>query len=851
MTDRTTKVTLVAEVSNYIAGLQKASLATKTTTDEAKKLAAQKENVKQLGVALLAIGTVAAVGVGLAIKSFAEFDAKMSLVQTLSHATAGEMKQLSEAALTMGQNIGFSANEVADAETELVKAGIAVKDIMGGALAGALQLAAAGQIDVGKATEIATIALTQFNLQGADIPHVADLLAAGADKALGGVGDLGEALKSGGLVASQFGISLDETIGTLSAFANAGLIGEVAGTDLRQMLLKLANPSKEAAGDMKDLGISLYDSAGRFVGVSNLAGQLHDKLGGLTEAQRNSTLATIFGARAIAGANVLYKEGAKGIEDWTNKVNDQGFAAGQASGKMNNLQGDIKKLSAAFNVDLIRAGSAANGPLRDIAKTLTGLLKMFNDLPVPVQQGALAFGLITAAVGLAGGAFLLGVPKVLAFAGALESVGQVRIASALQGVVGFLAGPWGIALTTATALLGGAFLKAQADAAARVQDLTDSLDKQTGAITNNTRAAAVKALHDSGAIEAANRSGIPLATVVDASLGNQKALAQLQAIQASAVAQRQKSSSIGSPGSGQGLADINKVLEGVGQSSGDLKNAQRQALNTAKAMGVLADAQKSVTAATTKATQSVAKNGKTLDATTVAGRDNQTALDAVANAQQDVIDATEASTASQVKTTAAWVAGRKALYGVAAQMGLTGAAADDYVNNHLGKIPPVVHTLLNVDDSQALSAIANINAAYANLQARFNAGQSIIVRAGGPAIANANGGLYSYADGGFGAGIYSGGAPMYKFAEKDTRWEAFISGKPGKEAENRKVWVDAGRRLGMGSADAGGPTTVSLEGATLQGTIDGQPFQFMIQKQIASAQNTQDRAASRGYRRQP
>src|SRR5206468_1362290 len=113
-------------------------------------------------------------------------------------------------------------------------------------------------------------------------------------------------------------------------FANAGLLGETAGTDLRQMLLKLADPSKQAADAMKTYGITLYDASGKFVGISDLAGQLHDKLVGLDEATRNSTLATIFGARAIAGANVLYNEGAAGIATWTKNVDDSGFAAQQA-----------------------------------------------------------------------------------------------------------------------------------------------------------------------------------------------------------------------------------------------------------------------------------------------------------------------------------------------------------------------------------------------------------------------------------------------------------------------------------------------------------------------------------------
>jgi hypothetical protein len=217
----------------------------------------------------------------------------------------------------------------------------------------------------------------------------------------------------------------------------------------------------------------------------------------------------------------------------------------------------------------------------------------------------------------------------------------------------------------------------------------------------------------------------------------------------------------------------------------------------AKANGVLTDAQTSLKDATSKATASLAKNGKTLDVTTTAGRSNQEALDAVANSEQGVVDATTKTTQSQTSVTAAWKTSRAELYRVAGQFGLTGAAADDYVNNHLGKIPPIVNTHVNVNIDSALANIASLNATYAALQARFNSGVHLATQAGMKIAAGANGAMHAYADGGFGSGVYSGGTPLYKFAEPETRWEAFISGKQGKERENQAIWVDAGRRLGM------------------------------------------------------
>jgi TP901 family phage tail tape measure protein len=476
MVDRTDKVTLTAQVAGYVAGMRTAQAETRATQTTIAKLAAQKEAMGQLGRAALGFGALLGAGVVLAVKSFADFDAKMSQVKTLSHATGDQMKELSTQALHAGQAIGISAEQSADAEIELVKAGISVKNIMGGALTGALQLAAAGQIDVADATEIATVAMTQFSLKGGDIPHVADLLAAGADKALGGVQDLGEALKSGGLVSAQFGVSLDETVGTLSAFANAGLIGETAGTDLRQMLLKLANPAHDAASTMKDLGLQVYGANGQFVGISSLAGQLHDKLSKLTPAQRNSALAIIFGSRAIAGANVLYAQGAKGITDWTTAVNDTGFAAQQARGKMDNLNGDMTKLGAAFNTDIIESGSGANGTLRGIVQTLTGVVTGIGNLPQPVLTAGLAVGALTAGVALLGGGALIIVPRIAAMK---ASMVELELTS---GSLAKKIGKGGVVLAALGVLTAGfantgSSAELSADGLAKVDDVAGDLSK--------------------------------------------------------------------------------------------------------------------------------------------------------------------------------------------------------------------------------------------------------------------------------------------------------------------------------------------------------------------------------------
>jgi TP901 family phage tail tape measure protein len=372
-------------------------------------IAAQTKVGKSLGL----MGIAGAAAFAMIAKSAAEFDSKMATVQSLIRdVSAKDMEGLRKSAMSAGEGIAVSATGAADAEIELAKAGISVKDIMGGALRGSLVLAAAGQTDVATATQVAASAMTQFGLAGKDVPHIADLLAAGADKALGSVADLGYALSQAGTTAHQSGISIEETTGVLAEFAQAGLIGERGGTAFKTMLLKLENPSEKAALLMQQYHLKLYDAAGQMKTMPELAGAMVDSFGKLDPAARNAALGTIFGTRAIQGANIMMQAGERVTQDWIDKVNDQGFAAHQASSKLNSLTGDLDKFKAHLSNAMVDMGESAQGPLRELIQQLDHLVAGFNGLPKPIQSTVVAILGLTTATGLLGGAMLIGVAKI-------------------------------------------------------------------------------------------------------------------------------------------------------------------------------------------------------------------------------------------------------------------------------------------------------------------------------------------------------------------------------------------------------------------------------------------------------
>jgi len=408
--------------------------------ESAQMAAKRTQAAADVGKGVAAAGAVVAAGMVTAVKAFADFDEAMSSVKSSTGAPIAELDKLRQAAIDAGSNTKYSATEAAGAINELAKAGVSTGDILNGGLAGALNLAAAGQIDVADAAETAASAMTQFNLKGAAVPHIADLLAAGANKAQGSVDDLGQALAQSGLVASQMGLSVDETIGTLSAFASAGLLGSDAGTSFKTMLLALANPSSKAAQTMSDLGIAAYDAQGNFVGVAGVAEQLKTKLSGLSQEQRDSALATIFGSDAIRAAAILYKDGAQGINDWVSAVDDQGIAAKTAATNMDNLKGDVEQLKGSLETLLITLGGGQIGDwARQGTKDVDGMVDSFNQLPPEVQGLVSTLGALVAGIGLVGGAALILIPKLQEAKATLATVGitadSARVALARFGTV--------------------------------------------------------------------------------------------------------------------------------------------------------------------------------------------------------------------------------------------------------------------------------------------------------------------------------------------------------------------------------------------------------------------------------
>lgn len=292
-----------------------------------------------------------------AINTRAQFSKSMNTVQAVTNVSEGAMARLEKQAIDLGKSTVFSANEAADAMLELAKAGIKPADIEAGALKGTLKLAAAAGTDMATAATIAGNALNTFGLKGRDMNKVANALAGGANASTASVESLGDALSQVGPGAVNAGLDINETVGALAAFDSAGIKGSDAGTSLKTMLANLAPQTDKARGAMKKLGIDFTNADGSFKSLTDVAGILQEKLGGLSEEQKVTALNTLFGSDASRAASVLMKEGADGIGKYIKATKDQRAADRAAEAGMKGLAGAIERLKGSWETFLLQFGT--------------------------------------------------------------------------------------------------------------------------------------------------------------------------------------------------------------------------------------------------------------------------------------------------------------------------------------------------------------------------------------------------------------------------------------------------------------------------------------------------------------
>lgn len=372
------------------SGLKKGGAATKALGD----------GITELGSSMTLGLTVPIVAAGGAATSVAaNFDDAMSQVQGALGDASADMDGLRNLALQLGADTVFSATESAQAMVELAKGGLTEAQIKGGALAASMDLAAAGQLNLADAAATTVQMMGSFGLEAGDATRIANALAGAANASSADVSDLTQAMSQCSAQASLAGWSLEDTAAALALFADHGVKGSDAGTSLKTMLQRLAAPTDQAAEAIAAYGLNIRDSNGKMKDISGIADELTGKLGGLSDAERDAALQTIFGSDASRAAAILMQSGSEGLAKYIAATNDATAAEtmanaqkGELSWALENMGGAIESASIAFGTALAPAITAVAGVIGNVAEA-------FASLPAGVQTGIAVVLALVAALG--------------------------------------------------------------------------------------------------------------------------------------------------------------------------------------------------------------------------------------------------------------------------------------------------------------------------------------------------------------------------------------------------------------------------------------------------------------------
>ena len=392
----------------------------------------------------------AAIGAGLvsSIRVAMDFEKAMSGVQAKVGGTSAEIAELNKLARDLGRTTQFSAKEAAEGMDFLAMAGFKANEIVA-AMPGLLNLAAAGNLELGTAADIASNILGGLNMEASETVRVADVLAKAATSSNVSVEMLGETFKMVAPVAAQAGVSLEELAAATGLLGDAGIQGSEAGTGLRSVLLRLAAPPAEAAKALDRLGISTKDTSGNMRPFGEILAEVDQRMNELNlgTGEQIQIQNALYGKTAIASGAILQQAAATGkLEEKTKELmGSQGAAAEMATIMNDNLAGAFKRLQSAIEGFQIQLMSGTNPAVRVFVDSVAVAINVVTDM---MER----FPILTGAVVALAAAFVALVALAPFIAAFISIIGSIKVALAGVGFATIVAGWQTVAIVAFAAI---------------------------------------------------------------------------------------------------------------------------------------------------------------------------------------------------------------------------------------------------------------------------------------------------------------------------------------------------------------------------------------------------------------
>ena len=303
--------------------------------------------------------------VGGAIKSFRDFEFQMAKVKAVTGASEKDFKKLSNTAKELGRSTFFTAQQVAELQTNFGKLGFSTKEILD-AQEATLLLATATDADLGRAAIVAGASIRGFGLDASEAGRVVDVMAKAFTSSALDIEKFQTSMTKVAPIAAGANISLEATSAVMGTLTDAGIEASIAGTSLRNIFLKMQDSSSDLS---KHLGFTVNSSADLEKALTTLNAE------GLT----NEQIMGLVDLRQVAAFQTMVN-GADRVKELTEQFNNANGAASEMAATIaDTLEGSFKRLTSATQGLSIQLMEDLGGGLQDVIDKLAIFFNKLTD----------------------------------------------------------------------------------------------------------------------------------------------------------------------------------------------------------------------------------------------------------------------------------------------------------------------------------------------------------------------------------------------------------------------------------------------------------------------------------------
>ena len=182
--------------------------------------------------------------IGSAINTFKKFEFQMAKVKATTGATEKDFKKLNATAKQLGRTTFFTSSQVGELQMNYAKLGFTTSEILD-AQEATLRLATATGSDLARAAVVAGAAVRGFNLDASETERVVDVMAVAFTSSALDIEKFQTSMTKVAPIAKSAGFSIEDTTAIMSQLADSGIEASIAGTSLRNILLKMQDPNSD------------------------------------------------------------------------------------------------------------------------------------------------------------------------------------------------------------------------------------------------------------------------------------------------------------------------------------------------------------------------------------------------------------------------------------------------------------------------------------------------------------------------------------------------------------------------------------------------------------------------------